>query len=453
MKKWVSIFMSIVLAATLVACSSGNEAGPETPASPTQTSSPSTTSSPSPSEPIQEPVTIQYYDWQLTESPTGDIIRKQLDAYMAEHTNVKIEMQAVPTKERGEKLMTMIMGGMTPDVVHINEADLARVVPMSALESLNSHLDSTVDLKNALIPAMVDMATFNGNVYAVPHFASINTLVYNAKHFKDAGLDPDNPPKTFDEFVDIAKKLTRDSNGDGQIDRWGVGLMGAKTTSISFRYWWALWGSGGDILSDDLSKSLLSSPESVEAIAFYTDLVLKHDVVPPGATDVDYTALVNDFIAEKTSMICDGPWQISKINSENPNIELRAAPMPSKPGITSATTGGGGFLAMASISKSKDVAWDLIQYLSNADNHWTYCNEGSFLPCRSDTGKKIKAEGNPLMGEFSDTLAYSRLTPNVEEMSQINTLLAEEIQFVLIKEKTPQEAAESLSARVDELLK
>jgi len=445
MKKMFFTFISVIVVLSLAACGSSNEPSGSA-------SQPSASSTGPASSAPAEKVTIQYYDWQLTESPTGDIVRKQLQAYMDEHPNVTIEMQAIPTSERGDKLMTMIMGKQMPDVVHINEADLARVVPMNALEPLNGYLDRTPDLKDALIPAVLEMSTSSGNVYAIPRFASINTLVYNGKHFRDAGLDPTKPPKTWDEFLEVAKKLTRDTDSDGKIDHYGVGIIGAKTTSLSFRYWWALWGAGGDILNADYTKNLLGSPESAEAIRYYTDLYLKEGVVPPGVTDVDYTTLVNDFIGEKTSMITDGPWQLAKIKAENPNIELFAAPMPSKPGVTSATTGGGGFLGVAQSSKHKDVAWDLVQYMSNAQNHWTYTNEGSFLPVRTDTSEKMKAEGDPVMAQFADTLAYSRLTPPVESMTQINNLLAEEVQFVLIGQKTPQEAATSLAKRVDELL-
>lgn len=447
MKKPISILLASILCLSMVSCAQTPPDSPNTSSTP-----PSGADSVPPSAEQKEPITLKYYDWQLTEEPAGEIVKKLLAAYEAENPHVKIEQQAVPTAERGDKLMIMIMGGESPDVVHINEADLARFVPMNSLEPLDSYLAQDTELQQALIPAMVNMSTYDDIIYGVPRFASINTLIYNAKHFRDAGLDPDKPPATWDEFLDCAKKLTVDTDSDGTTDRWGTGILGAKTTSMSFRYWWALWGAGGEILNEDGSKSELASEASAEAIQFYTDLALKHKVVPPGVTDVDYTALVNDFIAEKTTMICDGPWQISRIKDENPNIEMRAAPMPSKPGITSATTGGGGFLGVCKASEKKEAAWDLVRYLSSAAAHWTYVNEGSFLPCRVDTAEKLKAEGDPLLGQFADTLTYSKLTPSIAQMTQINTLLAEEIQFVLIGEKTPKAAADSLGARVDELI-
>lgn len=398
-------------------------------------------------------MTISYYDWQLTESPAGDIIRRQLARYEELHPGVKIELQAVPTAERNDKLMAMVLGNSMPDIVHMNEEGIATFSPMGCLEPLNGYIEADEDLREQLIPAMVDMASKDGTVYAIPHFASTHVLLYNADHFREAGLDPDAPPTTWAELLDCAKKLTVDTDGDQEIDRWGMGIMGAKVVSINYRYWWLLWGAGGEILNEDMTASLLDSEASEKAIQFYTDLYLKEKVVPPGVTDVDYTTVINDFTAGKTSMTVDGPWQIASIREGNPDMDLRAAVLPAmEEGYPKATTGGGGFLGVAANSAHKDIAWDIVRFLSSADNQWEYANEGAFLPCRKDTSERVMTEGDPLMGEFAQALEYTRLTPAIPQMSGIANLLAEELQFVLIGEKTPHEAAQSLGQRATALL-
>lgn len=60
-------------------------------------------------------------------------------------------------------------------------------------------------------------------------------------------------PETWAELVDYAKKLTVDTDNDGEIDQWGMGIMGAKVVSINYRYWWLLWGAGGEILNEDMT--------------------------------------------------------------------------------------------------------------------------------------------------------------------------------------------------------
>ena len=152
-------------------------------------------------------------------------------------------------------------------------------------------------------------------------------------------------------------------------------------------------------------------------------------------------------------MTVDGPWQVASIREGNPDMDLRAAVLPPmEEGYPKATTGGGGFLGVSSQSENKEIAWDIVRFLSSAENQWEYANEGSFLPCRKDVSERVMTEGDPLMGEFTKALEYTRLTPAIPQMTGISNLLAEELQFVFIGEKTPHEAAQSLGERATALL-
>lgn len=400
----------------------------------------------------QQPITLNYYDYQLTE-PSGPVIEAALAAFEAKNPNIKIVRQPVPTAQRGDKLMTLVMAGQAPDLGVVVDADLGRLVKADALAPLDALLKGNADLSSKLLRSLLDVGTINGKLVAIPRFGSVNSFVYNGTAFREAGLDPENPPKTWDEFLAAAKKLTRDVDGDGKIDRYGYGLLGAKTLSLHNRYWPWLWNAGGEILSPDNKKSLLASPAAVEAMKFYTDLALVYKVAPPNVLDVDYNAMIADFINNRTAMICDGPWQFNRIAKENPNLEIKVGLMPVKTaGMRSAGLGGGGFFAIMSTSKYKDAAWKLIAFMTNAENHWNYVEQGSFLPVRTDAIDTLNIKGVRPMKEMAATVAFGKAFPRIPELPQIGNLLAEEVQFVLIGQKTAQAASESLSKRVDELL-
>lgn len=396
--------------------------------------------------------TLQYYDWQLTEEPAGTIIRQAIKDFEAENPNIKVNVLPVPTAQRSDKLATMIFGGQAPDISHVTEVDLARLVNMRALVGLDGYLAKTPDLSKQLIPSMVNMAKYKKKVYGIPRFASINTLMYNKQHFIDAGLDPNKPPVTWAEFLQYAKKLTRDTNNDGKIDRWGFALLGAKTLSLPNRYLSWLWSTGGDILNKSQNKCTLNSKGSIAAIKFYTDLSLVHHVTPPGPADFDYAAMTASFIQEKTSMMVDGPWILGRITAENPSIKVGVGAMPSQTGKFIFMNGGGGFLTIAAQSKNREAAWKLIQFLSNAKNQWDYDTGASALPTRLDLVERMQKSGSPIMGQFSDLCKYVRTAPQIPQMPQIFSLFAEEVQFVLIGQKSAEEAGQNLAKRVDELL-
>jgi multiple sugar transport system substrate-binding protein len=395
-------------------------------------------------------VTLNYYDYQLTE-PEAPTIEAALSQFETAN-NVTIVRQSVPTAQRGDKLMTLILGGQAPDVGVVVDADLGRFTKANALAPLDAYLKQNADLSSKLMSSLIGVGTINGHVVAIPRFGSVNALVYNATLFKEAGLDPNKPPKTWAEFLDVAKKLTRDVNGDGKIERYGYGLLGAKTLSLHNRYWSWLWNAGGEILTPDNKHSLLGAPAAVEAMKFYTDMALVYKITPSNVLDVDYNALMADFINEKTAMICDGPWQFPRIAKEDPKAELKVAAMPVKTaGMKPYNLGGGGFFSIMSTSKNKDMSWKLVAFMTNVKNNWDYVQQG-FLPVRTDTLDMMNQKGTREMKEMAAQVPNGKGIPMIPELPQIGNLLAEEVQFVLLGQKTAADASASLSKRVDDLL-
>ena len=398
-------------------------------------------------------VEISYYDWQLTEEPSGTIIRQIIADFEKENPNIKVSLQPVPTAQRIDKLVTLIMGNQAPDVAHISAQDYSKVVGMKAIMGLDGYLAKDAQLKANIIPSMAALVNFSGVQYGIPRFATVNGLMYNGAHFRDAGLDPARSPKEWPEFIADAKKLTRDSSGSGKVDRWAYSLLGAKNLSLHNRYWPWVWSAGGDILNPAMDKVVLDTPEAVAAMKMYTDLDRVYKVVPPGVLDVDYPASTNSFIQGKTSMMCDGPWVLASLKQQNPTLELKIAAMPAAPGHQATMLGGGTGLSIAAQSRNPDSAWKLIQYLSNAENYWKYSSGGSNLPTRVDTAAKMAREGSAEMGAFAGLLSQTKALPPIPQFSQIGTLLAEEVQFVFLGQKTAEEASRSLTDRANALLK
>ncbi len=398
-------------------------------------------------------VSITYYDWQLTEEPVATVIREQVAAFEKENPNIKVVQQPVPTAQRIDKLVTLIMGNQAPDVAHISGADLTRVVDMKALVGLDAYLAKSPDLKKNLLASSSEGLIRRNVLYGIGRFASINTLMYNTAQYKAVGLNPDKPPVSWQDFVDYSKKLTRDSSGSGKVDRWAYSLLGAKTLSLANRYWGWLWSAGGDIVNATEDKPLLDTPEAIEAMKFYTDLSLVYKVVPPGVLDVDYPASTTSFIQEKTAMMCDGPFILGRMVQENPKLKAGIAAMPAAPGHQPIMLGGGTGLSLTAQSKSPDAGWKFIEYLSNAKNYWDYSFKGTQLPTRADTAARMNTEGSAEMAAFAKLVPQTKAPPALAQFGQIGNLLAEEVQLVLLGKKTAEEASKSLNSRVVDLLK
>ena len=109
--------------------------------------------------------------------------------------------------------------------------------------------------RNAWYPLPSKLMKHGGRMHAMPGDYMTMVLFYNTEMFKAAGLNPDKPPKTWDEFLQYAKKLTRDTDGDGKVDQWGFGTVGAKSPGFSLRFGPFIWSFGGDYLTPDMKKS------------------------------------------------------------------------------------------------------------------------------------------------------------------------------------------------------
>jgi len=125
------------------------------------------------------------------------------------------------------------------------------------------------------------LVTRDGEIYGVPFCISTQVFFYNEDAFKMVGLDPNNPPDTWEEMVQIGKKLTMDTNGDGKVDRyatmfWLSGIYGIAPF---------LWDNGGRIFSDDGKRVNLTSDAMVKTIQMLKDLVYKYKIMPRNWTD------------------------------------------------------------------------------------------------------------------------------------------------------------------------
>src|SRR5690606_29147529 len=112
-------------------------------------------------------------------------------------------------------------------------------------------------------------------------------LLYRTDLFEEAGL---TPPETWDEFIEVAKKLTVDTDGDGSIDRWGFAMVGSNNGSGGSRFVPVMRSFGAQELveSGDGWTTEFDTDAAAAAFQLYGDLVNEYEVVPPGPLQTSY---------------------------------------------------------------------------------------------------------------------------------------------------------------------
>jgi multiple sugar transport system substrate-binding protein len=287
------------------------------------------------------------------------VFDKLVADFEAANKDIKVKVLHIPDDYVG-KMNTMLAGGTAPDVIFVPDGDFGRWVTAGLLVNIQKYVD-TSDLavndmwESALVRYKYDGKYLGrGDLYALPKDIGPTVIYYNKELFDAAGVPHPSAekPMTFDEFLETSKKLTKDTNGDGKIDQYGMGPI-----------WWEgfVWSNGGEIFNKDMTEFLLDEPAATEGLQFAADLGLVHNVVP------DSRALqsMNDdqmFQTGRLAMKIQGRWMVPTYRKLDFDWDI--APMPAgKTGISTGWSGSVGF-AINKQAKNPDQAYKLIEYFA-----------------------------------------------------------------------------------------
>ena len=138
-----------------------------------------------------------------------------------------------------------------------------------------------------------EAAEYEGQHYFVPHIVQPYIFIWNKQAFQEAGLDPNRPPRSWDELVEYAQQLTVDENGDGNIDQWGFVFPAGKIERVPILSYAYFLGMAGQPLWNEDGSPAFNSETGVNAMQFMVDLVQEYGVTPQGVINYD-TADVAD---------------------------------------------------------------------------------------------------------------------------------------------------------------
>ena len=215
-------------------------------------------------------------------------------------------------------------------------------------------------------------------VYFLPWTIGTMILGYRADLFKEAGIVDENgnpkAPETWEEFLEDAKKLTVDLDGDGKIDRYGVGWYAGRISDGITQQWLPFHASFGARFWDEKNwqaQGIINSPEAVQACEFFTSFNLEHKVVDPGTANWFVDELLNGAFTDKYAM--NFTWVSFAGAMDNPALSQTAgkwayAPFPCYVDPNTgqkrcAATYGSQGIGINKNSKHKAEAWKYLEWL------------------------------------------------------------------------------------------
>lgn len=360
MRSRLARFLVPVVALGILAGCGGS---PKTPA-------PSATEAPKAAAP-KEKVTLRMAIWTNSEQEVQfwtDIANQVTQKFP--HIEMKFETDSF--NNFWPKFQTGLAGGNAPDLVALHATRGQMFGARGAFVPLNDLIAKDKDLKfEDFNKGIVEALSFKGKVYALPYDYGPFMIYYNKTLFDKAGVKYPDENTTWDQFVDIAKKMTRTIDGK---EVFGIAAQPMPDHALLYAY-----ANGTQFAEGD--KSILTNPAAVEAIQWYADLIHKHKVSAPLTDPSSNTWHRELFYAGRVAMYVDGPWNFLNVRSKLKD-EWDIALMPKgKAGNWTSVTGSG--FGIASTSKHKEEAWEALKIITSTESLTKLAKAGRGYPARN----------------------------------------------------------------------
>jgi ABC-type glycerol-3-phosphate transport system substrate-binding protein len=157
---------------------------------------------------VAKQVSLRFSDWHLTEDVWNKSLNEGMNIFHKQYPNIKVRLEPVSYKEKETKYTVESAAGRAPDVFHVHAFSLPMFFSKGFAKDLTPFIEKEdPGFLEAWYPLPIDLMQYEGKVQAMPGDYMTMVLFYNTEMFKAAGLDPNAPPKTWDDFLEYAKKI------------------------------------------------------------------------------------------------------------------------------------------------------------------------------------------------------------------------------------------------------
>jgi multiple sugar transport system substrate-binding protein len=379
-------------------------------------------------------VTVWVGDWWKSKVPA--IVEK----FEKENPNISLKIELVANNAYMDKAITAILGGSPPDVIDLDTFMIGSMAARGFLQEwAKKDLPKLGNLDDFSKGAW-NAGIYQGKLYAIPNRVTSQVFFYNKKLFDAAGVAYPNEKWTYQDMLEMAKKLTIPGK------QYGLGIAASLDNPANVISALApiVWSFGGDFFDKNYTKCRLNEPNAIKGLQFWADLLLKHKVVPEGI--INYTStkdIVPLFVNDKIAMIPTGEDGLQAVEAR-PDFRLGMEVFPGNISV------GRGWSFTVPVSAAHPAeARQFIAWFVKPENL------GPLMP---RTPARMSANNvAPWTGErykkFNEASAVSRSLPVTPFLAETQTIIITQMQKVLEGKQTVAQAAKEITDQVNVVLK
>ena len=403
----------------------------------------------------QDAVTLQVSVW------LGDAELQAMEELGARFTeaNPGVTVEYINIVDGGpfgrDKLQQMIAGGTPPDIMMLNTGQFEAFGTRGAMAELDERVAAESYDLGIYWPSAVEGSKIDGKLFGLPKDISDHVVYLNVDLFEAAGVELPTSEWTWDEFREIARQLTLDTDDDGAINQWGTSIVNGVWSWGSF-----VLTNGGQILNDERTECLLNSPEAIAALEYYYGLLTTDEVSVPPGTLPQTPGSFDQFNSGITAMQMAGPWfRPGLVENEPFNWTIRLYPRPGTEAPTSILYTDQ--WSMSSETDNPDEAWALLKFLGGIEGQTIW---SEIYGSRSITPIQAIAESPAWLGyggeahladneTILEQLARTVPPPiNFGDGAEVDNVWDEQFELVMVGQQSVEQAVQTIVDTVNPIL-
>ena len=368
MKKLLAALLAASMALSLAACGSKDEPAASAPAA----STPAASSAASEdnvwyTKPTEE---VELEVWYAVSGVTAETFEAQVQAYMEENPNIKIEISyAGSYSDAAEKISANLLTGTAPDVALISAAPL--YTGARGDYTIETLIEDPEFDKDDIFEGVWEYAMYDGRICSIPYGISVPVLYYNKDIIEAAGIDmATEAPKTWDDLYALAERAQANGNINNSTAFYGFEVNDAPWLFKSM-----LNQNGNSIIdSANGNAPVYNDAAAAEVAEFWQKLAVNGLMPVAEHSNADKSFLAGNVAFNVSSSIRLARWTDGTVN-------YGVLPMPS---FAEESVALGGNMLPLFPKDGEDAkiaaAWDLIKYLTNTENHTAFSMATGYLP-------------------------------------------------------------------------
>ena len=388
----------------------------------------------------------------------GGPITKIIDGFAAdfEKENAGIKLKPIYSgsyQESITKALTAVKSGEPPVTSILLSTDMFTLIDEDAIVPFDDLVKTADDRAwlASFYPAFMENSQTGGKTWGIPFQRSTIVLYYNKELFKEAGLDPNKPPATWNEMTAYAEKLTK-RDASGKVTQWGV-----QIPSSGFPYWLfqGLAIENGAILMNSAgTETYYDKPEVIGALQYWVDLVKKYKVHPEGI--VEWGTTPKDFFEKKVAMVWTTTGNLTNVKT-NAKFDFGVAMLPAGKQRGSPTGGGNFYIFAKSTPAQRDAAFKFIKWVTTPQRAAQWGIDTGYVAVRADAWEtpvmKQYVAGFPAAAVARDQLPYAKAELSTHENQRVTKALNDGLQAALTGTKTSEAAMKDAQRESERILR